>query len=170
MKARPRRIENRIAEELNKYFSFYRLSHIERIPVLGREGPDYTKNELGLNLDAKSRKANPKSHKLHKGELSFYAPGTTYIPDPYQDWHDEDFDGYVGMKMMSLNRVLGHDGPYPYNKIIRPSAVVLKWLDKMDPLGGLILHWPNTPVKNSVLIARWKTIEHIQETIWPKPL
>ena len=61
MKARPRRAENRVADELNKWFMQQGFSPIQRIPIIGRTGPDYTFNELELVIDEKSRLEVPKS-------------------------------------------------------------------------------------------------------------
>lgn len=69
MKARPRRAENRVAEVLSKIFSDVGKSPVKRIPVLGREGPDITWNEVKLIVDVKSRKANPKMMFADPGEL-----------------------------------------------------------------------------------------------------
>ena len=59
MKARPRRVENRVAEVLTEKFRAMGVDCLyERIPVLGREGPDLTwekNNPLGLAIDVKSR-------------------------------------------------------------------------------------------------------------------
>jgi len=55
MKARPRYIENEIAARLTEQFLSLGFSPVERIPVLGRTGPDITINESGLAVDVKSR-------------------------------------------------------------------------------------------------------------------
>ena len=60
MKARPRRVEREVARHLNELFSDAGMSPVERIPVLGRTGPDITINECGLVIDVKSRKEVPK--------------------------------------------------------------------------------------------------------------
>ena len=60
MKARPRAVENRIAEALNVHFEYLGLAPVERIPVLGRTGPDLTTNEMNLVVDVKSRLEVPK--------------------------------------------------------------------------------------------------------------
>lgn len=60
MKPRPRGVENRVAQFLSGWFENQGLSPVERIPVLGREGPDITPNELGMVIDVKSRLQVPK--------------------------------------------------------------------------------------------------------------
>ena len=55
-------MENRVAAYLSALFAGIGLSPVERIPVLGRTGPDLTINELGLVVDVKSRQACPKMY------------------------------------------------------------------------------------------------------------
>ena len=59
MKARPRSVERRTAEELSELFVSIGLSKVERLPVIGRTGPDIAINESGLVIDVKSRKCVP---------------------------------------------------------------------------------------------------------------
>ena len=62
MKSRPRRAENRIAEELTQAMS-PALGDFEfkRVPVIGRSGPDLTyPNPLHMAVDVKSRLSVPK--------------------------------------------------------------------------------------------------------------
>ena len=60
MKARPRSVENRVANMLNDVFAAMDCS-VQRIPVLGRSGPDISLNELQLVVDVKSRLEVPKA-------------------------------------------------------------------------------------------------------------
>ncbi len=55
MKQRPRRAEREVAALLSEFFLSIGCSAVERIPVLGRTGPDISINELGLVVDVKSR-------------------------------------------------------------------------------------------------------------------
>jgi len=144
MKARPRRAENRIADELNKWFTKYGLSPIERIPVLGRAGPDYTKNELQLNLDAKSRKSIPTSYKIKSNEVL-------------------RFENYWGLSLCNLN-ALGWAMDNWWVEV-KPSVVIVRWIKHMGPNGGVILHWPGTPFKNAVLCLHAETILHARRVI-----
>jgi hypothetical protein len=61
MKARPRRAEREVAAHLSQIFQSIGYGPVERIPVLGRTGPDLTFNEMGLVIDVKSRLEVPKS-------------------------------------------------------------------------------------------------------------
>ena len=142
MKARPRGAENRIADELNAWFTRHNLSQIERIPVLGRAGPDYTMNELGLRLDAKSRKSIPKSYKITTSEILYFGP-------------------YRGIRLCDMHTSLRWTG-----RTIEPSVVIVRWIKHMGPNGGVILHWPHTPFKNAVLCMHEDTFTHISEVIY----
>lgn len=73
MKQRPRRAENRVAEELSKWFESLHCSPIERKPVIGRTGPDFTINQLKLVIDVKSRLSVPNGYTVPTSELTrFY--------------------------------------------------------------------------------------------------
>jgi len=145
MKARPRGAENRIADELNIWFAKHNLSPIKRIPVLGREGPDFTYNELKLNLDAKSRKAIPKGYKITTPEMLI-----TY--NNYICIRLCDLDRYFVEKLISIRH-------------IKSSKTVSKWVKHMGNNAGVILHWPNTPFKNAVLVFPAGLEQHIDEVI-----
>ena len=145
MKSRPRNAENRIADELNKWFIKHGLSPVERIPVLGRAGPDVTYNELKLNLDAKSRKSIPASFKLKPPNILTF--GSEYWGFPLCD-----LDYIVEPKGSRLS-------------IINTSVVVERWIKHMGVNGGVILHWPNTPYKHAVLCLHVNTVVHIRRYI-----
>ena len=145
MKSRPRNAENRIADEMNKWFVKQGLSPIIRIPVLGRAGPDYTKNELDLNLDAKSRKSIPKSYKTN---------ATSEILQ---------FGDYWGIPLHDLALL-----KYNHTRriaVVESSVVIVRWIKHMGPNGGVILHWPGTPFKNAVLCLHANTILHTRRVI-----
>ncbi len=61
MKARPRSVENQVADFLNTHFERLGMSAVERIPVLGRTGPDISINEMRMVVDVKSRLSIPQS-------------------------------------------------------------------------------------------------------------
>ena len=60
MKARPRSVENEVAKYLSRKFAALELDPVERVPVLGRAGPDVSINQSQLAIDVKSRKEVPK--------------------------------------------------------------------------------------------------------------
>ena len=59
MKQRPRRCENEAASWLSEFSKLFGFKAIERVPVIGRTGPDLTINELKLVVDVKSRQEVP---------------------------------------------------------------------------------------------------------------
>ena len=69
MKARPRRAEREVARHLSSFFEALGLPAVERIPVLGRTGPDITWNEFKLIVDVKSRLSVPKGISIPKGKV-----------------------------------------------------------------------------------------------------
>ena len=69
MKGRPRSIERKVAEILSREFVDHGWSPVERIPVLGRTGPDITINEAEFVIDVKSRLEVPKTILVPKGKI-----------------------------------------------------------------------------------------------------
>jgi len=60
MKAKPRRAEREVASILSEHFAKAGYSPVERIPVLGRTGPDISLNKFKLIIDVKNRQKVPK--------------------------------------------------------------------------------------------------------------
>jgi len=157
MKRRPRRIENRIAAILNDtLYTPLGLAPVERIPILGRTGPDITINQFGLAIDAKSRKSVPLSYLLTPEEIcTFSAPGQ---PDQ------------LGFRLCDIARVLNGDHSAFNTTSQKQSVTVTGWLNHMSawaldnplkPTPMLVLHQPGLDVKNStVLIFRkdWRNL------------
>jgi len=50
-----------VAKRLTAFFVSINMDPVERLPVIGRTGPDITMNQLGLVVDVKSRLEVPKS-------------------------------------------------------------------------------------------------------------
>ena len=155
MKQRPRRAENRIAEILNQFFTHNNLTPIDRIPVLGRTGPDLTINETGLAIDVKSRKSCPKkifasTHKSGK------AMG----------------DSYCAFSLEHLQDALAQgQGQY---MTFTESKTVLKWLVHMEkwvkqnaPSGipALVIHRPQMPYGKALLIVSKSDVGLLRQRI-----
>jgi len=159
MKARPRHVENRVAEELNKFFEQSNLSSVERIPVLGRTGPDLTWNELELIIDVKSRLSNPKKCKITKRHVVIYG----------QDYHSRYS---IGVRIKDMDLLFMRSVPVA---VRNSSVTVARWLAHMDDwtqknkeevphgVSSIVLHWPNTNVENSTLIIYHDEREHLRE-------
>jgi hypothetical protein len=140
MKARPRTLENRIADALNTHFDYLGLSPVERIPVLGRTGPDLTINEMNLVVDVKSRQEVPK-------ELFF----PLLVPFRFED--------LVAVRISSFLSLLDcecYAAPVDFtSKIVRGYYEHMdKWTraKKPDGISCVILHRPKMPIGSSVVI------------------
>ena len=140
MKARPRSVEREVARTLSRFFIQNGLSPVERIPVLGRTGPDLTINELGLVIDVKSRLEVPK---------------TPFTPNPIISF---DYELHlIGARLRDLP-LLGEGEPQSINF---SSALIRRWYLHMDewtrihyPKGipALVLHRPKMPIGAALLI------------------
>lgn len=151
MKARPRGAENRIVDVLNELFKNYGYAKVERIPVLGRTGPDISINETKLVLDVKSRKSCPISM-MHQFFV-IYPNGLCTIP------------------VSRLPELIRYR---PQPSIDESSVTVEKWIIHMDDwtkenepdgLSGIVLHKPGLDFDKAVLVFYEKDIERFRE-IW----
>lgn len=152
MKDRPRSVEREVAYWLSLQFKELGFATVERIPILGRTGPDITINELGLVIDVKSRLSVPIGAIISRRKSVF--------------WPDE---GYFGTRLcnLTLSDTLSVTQPD------KPLAkTVIKWYEHMDewrrnyfPEGitALILHRPGTWVKNSTFIIHFSDKEKLYD-------
>jgi len=154
MKSRPRRAENRIAQILSDFFCEHGLSPIERIPVLGRTGPDLTINESGLVIDVKSRQSCPIS--------VFKALERT---GRARNRHHSAF------QLDRLEEALLSEAQY---MPLRFSKTVDGWLDHMEEWTGqeapwgisaLVLHRPQMPYGQGALVLARSDVRTLQERI-----
>ncbi len=155
MKQRPRHAENKIAEILNHIFTQHGLSPVERIPILGRTGPDLTTNEAGLAIDVKSRKACPIKH--------FRAAEKT---------GKASCDSYCAFTLDRLPQTLiekrGGYGTFPESKLVTGWLDHMRaWVTEWMPAGipGLVLHRPQMPYGKSLLILGLSDIGLLRERI-----
>lgn len=146
MQARPRRAENRVAEELNKWFELHGFSPIQRKPVIGRTGPDYTFNELGLVIDEKSRRSVPSLLVDFPASEMTHTRGTwgrtLYLI------HLRSLDLFVTTRLSFPNK-------------LSFSTTVNEWYEHMDEwrrdnmpdgITALVLHRPGMHFKNAVFV------------------
>ena len=156
MKGRPRSVENKVAGHISTWLAKYDISPVSRIPVLGRTGPDIDVwPKFLVAVDVKSRKACPKSYKLYGSHL--------------QTWgHEVDGEEiyYIGCRLSDLGMLFDVENIVMH--MCRPaSKVVSGWMGHMSEwtleqevngyfesqkVPALVLHWPNTPVKNSTFL------------------
>lgn len=146
MKARPRRVENRVAEELTKW-SAERGDHwvFKRWPAMGRIGPDiYFPNPYRFVIDAKSRKS-----------ISNKPFHITNMDREVKWWvHDGEEAWYI-CRLDHLEVLFDMDWKFfPWH-----SVVVSGWLEKMRDwgevnggVGMLVLHKPRKPIGSSVVV------------------
>lgn len=159
MKPRPRKAENRIAEELNKVFGDF--TPIERIPVLGRTGPDLTINELGLVVDVKSRKSNPKKFlKLLKGEKGHFV-----------GFHEQP--GLVFVRLSDVGKsITGWNLFKPSKTVEKYWMHMNEWTEKECPenLTAIVLHRPGMAYADSLVVMHINDRRELLERIdkWKK--
>jgi hypothetical protein len=124
-------MENAAAGELNKIFTRYGHDPVERIPVLGRTGPDLTYNDtVKLIVDVKSRKEVPKS----------------YLPGAEEILYDgeliavrlEDLDSLASLPAARVRQIKPLKIPHEY------WAHMDAWTQSRMPDGitGVIMHLP----------------------------
>ena len=158
MKGRPRRIEREAATRLSLFFSDINLPKVERVPVIGRTGPDIQVNEFGLVVDVKSRKKVPKGILVGSGEIKFI----TGVPfDTETKAHH-----MVGVRLGEINLLVSEeDVPRSARKgfvsVSRWMMHMDKWTKKHQPDGitALILHRSGTYVDHSTFLVFEKDLE-----------
>jgi hypothetical protein len=150
MKARPRSVEREVATYLSSLYSLAGYGVVERIPILGRTGPDITINETGFVIDVKSRISVPKSHMLRDNEIGRFGLGVSA--------------DYFGVRL----NCLGHTDMM--FRDIRPSIMVWDWLCHMDEwtqkympngISAIILHRPGTRIANTTFVVKiedWRNV------------
>ncbi len=140
MKGRPRRVEREVAAHLSKIFSDIGNTPVERIPVLGRTGPDITWNSIKFIVDVKSRKAVP----------------ACMLASDYELLTTED--GLLGFRLDQMSHITEDWMTEPATQ---SSKTVKDWLDHMnewtkvhepDGISAIILHRPGMPIGNSTVI------------------
>ena len=141
MKARPRHVEGEIAKRLSLFYSQFGYKSVERIPVLGRTGPDIEVNEMRLAVDVKSRIQVPKS---------------MIVPPKLARVFDVENQALIGVSLESL-ALLDQN---PAAETVYPgSKVVLRWLLHMQAwadanacTAALVLHRPKLAYSQSTFI------------------
>lgn len=144
MKARPRSVENQVASYLNTIFTPLGLTPVERIPILGREGPDITINESGLVIDVKSRIEVPRT--------LFFPVACPFL-----------FCDLLCVPLKYFPQLLSGEGPIaPFNF----SSVIVQeywshmdeWTQREQPDGisCVILHRPREPIGSCVAVIHQK--------------
>jgi hypothetical protein len=122
-------------------------SPVERIPVLGRTGPDITTNELGLVIDVKSRLEVPKG---------IFRKNPTL------------FGELIGIP---LDHLLLLAGDLSFERSAFRSKLVERWFEHMDEwrreenpqgISSLALHRPKMPIGKSMFIIHKNSAEELK--------
>ncbi len=150
MKSRPRSVEREVAKHLTEIFSKIGAAPVQRIPVLGRTGPDITINELNLVIDVKSRISVPVSYFFDR---------------------IVDYMGHIGAPLDKLE-FLASETPITKYSNFR-SKIVTEWLDHMDEwtkaefqqgISAIVLHRPKMPIGKSMVIIKSQDRRRLIET------
>jgi len=139
MKPRPRRVEREVAALLSNFFLFIGYPPVERIPVLGRIGPDISLNELSLVVDVKSRIEVPVG--------AFFDHVVSYR------------DLYYAVPLSKLSDLLISEGevvPFKSKQVDAWYAHMDEWTQNHQPDGisALVLHRPKLPYGRAMLILK----------------
>jgi hypothetical protein len=142
VKARPRSVERKVAQYLSRVFSDIGKSPVERIPVLGRTGPDITCNEVGLVIDVKSRLQVPKSSLPAQGHIIRFT------------------NDLIVFRLMDIQNLPSLAEGRP----VDAPASVMEWYSHMDKwtqehkpggITALVLHRPRMPIGNSGVVINY---------------
>ena len=143
-------VERATAAALNAVLSDVgNFTPIERIPLLGREGPDLTINEVGLVINVKSRAIIP----------------PRLFPQAKQLLHISDL---VCFRMEDLCRV----SSFPILAAATPSWKKLKdwwefmdkWTKEFQPDGitAILIHRPRMPIGHMGIAIHFKDLRRLQ--------
>jgi hypothetical protein len=151
VKARPRSVEREVANYLSGKFSEMQLDPVERIPVLGRTGPDLTVNKSKLAIDVKSRLEVPKVMWHHHGAARWGIEGTEPI---------------VTVRLCEFEKLFAETKPV---SIIPPKTVrgylehMAAWSDEHIP--AIVLHRPRIRIANAIFVIREADIQRLMNNI-----
>ena len=154
MKARPRKIERRVAECLSTFFSDVGKSPVVRIPILGRTGPDIELNELKWIIDVKSRISVPKS----------------ILPGAREIFWSHNLVAFRLEDTPFIKKQIKEGGYFTVTPCLNCQKSVKDWYDHMDEwtqehckdgLTMLILHRPRLPIGHSAVVIKFEDFERI---------
>jgi hypothetical protein len=151
LKARPRGAERSVAKHLSDIFVDLGLSPVERIPILGRTGPDLSSNELNLVIDVKSRKE---------------VPATIFFPilGPFS------FDQFFAVRLCCLSTLWDegiHIAPLDFRSVLVTKywEHMDEWRQEKNPQGvtALVLHRPTEPFGSALFIIHKSDYRRLYE-------
>jgi hypothetical protein len=142
-------------------FSDVGMSPVERIPILGRTGPDIVINELKFVIDVKSRLEVPKS----------------ILPGPREIFWSKDLIAFRLDDAPMIQKQAEEGGYFIITPCLNCQKSVRGWYDHMDEwtkvhckegVTMLVLHKPRLPVGHSAIVIKINDFERIK--LCPKPL
>jgi hypothetical protein len=150
MKDRPRYVERETARRLTALFLSIGMSPVERIPVLGRDGPDISINESKLVIDVKSRGKIP--------SFCMKAEGIIQIGP------------LVGVRLRDLLKI----ADLPTSEDRGFTKQVLEWWAKLEfwkqqnyPAGitTIILHKPRVDILDATVVFHHLDLQIVKEVL-----
>jgi hypothetical protein len=149
LKARPRSVEKEVARYLSRKFAELELDPVERVPILGRAGPDVSVNQSKLAIDVKSRLEVPKVMWRPKGAARWGV-----------------IDPLVAVRLCDFEKLFGETKTV---SIISPKTVrgymehMAAWSDEHIP--AVVLHRPRMWIANAIFVIREADIERLRNNI-----
>jgi hypothetical protein len=150
-RARWKASERTIAALLNKTLSDVgEFKPIERIPILGREGPDLTVNESGLVVNVKSRLEIP----------------TSLFPQPFHILFCGDLVIFRLTEIEFLYSAVMDPAPIAPSKMLMDWWELMeKWTREFEPergISAIILHRPRMPYGDVAVVIHFNDLRRIQ--------
>lgn len=142
-RARWKDVERRVATQLNAVLSDVgKFAPIERIPLLGREGPDLTVNELGLVINVKSRQAIPERLFPCRNEIIFTGDLICF--------RLEEFAGMTGRGWINADWTPAR----PWKQLADWYLWMDKWTKqyRRECVTSIIIHRPRMPIGHAGVV------------------
>ncbi len=159
MKARPRSVEREVAAALSELFRQIGRAPVERIPVLGRTGPDISYNDLQLIVDVKSRLKVP---------ACLLASEKPFVTDDFL---------FLGFRLEHLLTLEQDTHPWA-PECHTSSKTVREWWEHMnewtlvhEPQGvsAIVLHRPRMPIGHATVIIHSLDRSRLCQRLMRKP-
>jgi hypothetical protein len=145
-------VERHVAAEFNAVLSgIGNFSSIERIPLLGREGPDLTVNEAGLVINVKSRLKIPERLFPKKDELIFIR-------------------GLVCFRLNTIAAVTNKQSIWadwtpakPWKQLADWYCFMDKWTKEFKPEGitSIVIHRPRMPIGHCGVVIHTNDLKRL---------
>jgi hypothetical protein len=143
-------VERQVARQFSEILSGIGNSPVERIPLLGREGPDLTVGDTGLVINVKSRKKIPPRLMAPKGTLLWI--GGDYVAFRMNEWVR------VVQQCQFTTR-----GEQPWKQLTDWWEFMDKWTKEFKPDGitSIFLHRPNMPIGLCTIVIKTSDLRRL---------